>query len=345
MQNILYSPERIPAEFVHPLKFMIFNCFWSWALGEITGNVSQVDRVWTFLPVIYTGYFTFYPLLDSAPAYIKAAGVRPRVLLMFTLQVCWMLRLSYNTYRRGLFSLKDEDYRWAVLRQKIPPWLFKVFNLSFIAITQNILLFLLGIPAAAALRQPLSANALGTSDYVLAVAFLITLGLEFVSDNQQFAYQSFKHATDPVEYKKAQPYIEWPGARLAWTEADRKRGFVTRGLWAWCRHPNFLCEQTIWFLVALFPVLSAPAFTFPPTSLTPLGPIVPAIALSLLFVSSTAFTEAITLSKYPVEYAAYQERVGMFLPFVTGLKGAWLAYTGRKDKVEAMVWGRRGKQE
>ncbi len=64
-----------------------------------------------------------------------------------------MLRLSYNTWRRGLFKLcvfpsalcphpylvmlnfvhsNDEDYRWAILRNKLPTWLFQVVNLTFI---------------------------------------------------------------------------------------------------------------------------------------------------------------------------------------------------------------------
>jgi steroid 5-alpha reductase family enzyme len=43
-----------------------------------------------------------------------------------------MLRLSYNTYRRGLFSLSDEDYRWAILRAKMPRWAFQLMNISFI---------------------------------------------------------------------------------------------------------------------------------------------------------------------------------------------------------------------
>lgn len=64
-----------------------------------------------------------------------------------------MFRLSYNTWRRGLFNLyvlpspgsffprcadfeaihsKDEDYRWVVLRKQIPLWLFQITNLVFI---------------------------------------------------------------------------------------------------------------------------------------------------------------------------------------------------------------------
>jgi steroid 5-alpha reductase family enzyme len=53
-------------------------------------------------------------------------------------QTIWMSRLSYNTYRRGLFSLSDEDYRWAVLRQRMPPWLFQVLNLTFIGVYYSV---------------------------------------------------------------------------------------------------------------------------------------------------------------------------------------------------------------
>jgi hypothetical protein len=60
--------------------------------GEITGNVSQVDRVWTFLPPIYAAFFAFYPLMSFAPDFIKAQGVNPRNVLMFVLQVIWMTR-------------------------------------------------------------------------------------------------------------------------------------------------------------------------------------------------------------------------------------------------------------
>lgn len=65
-------------------------------------------------------------------------------------------RLTYNTWRRGLLNLyvfpklpdkrltaflarisNDEDYRWRVVREKIPPWLFQLFNLTFIGKFQN----------------------------------------------------------------------------------------------------------------------------------------------------------------------------------------------------------------
>jgi len=83
---------------------------------------------------------------------------------------------------------------------------------------------------------------LGLSDYVLAALSLGFIALEFVSDNQQQAYQTWKR-TNAV---KVDPSYAWPGARLAFTEGDRQRGFITRGLWAWSRHPNFISEQSFW---------------------------------------------------------------------------------------------------
>jgi len=43
-----------------------------------------------------------------------------------------------------------------------------------------------------------------------------------------------------------------------------------------------------------------------------LWPLLPGACLSLLFVSSTIYSESITLPKYPKAYKAYQQRVTMF---------------------------------
>lgn len=106
-----------------------------------------------------------------------------------------------------------------------------------VATAQNILLFLLAIPVKMAITQP--HTALSTSDCILGTLGLLTLLLEFISDNQQYSFQTFKHSGQLNKN-------EWFGARILWTKRDADRGFVTRGLWAWSRHPNFLCEQTFW---------------------------------------------------------------------------------------------------
>ena len=73
-----------------------------------------------------------------------------------------------------------------------------------------------------------------------------------------------------------------------------------------------------------------------------LGRLIPCLSLIALFISSTAFTESISLEKYPEGYAAYQKRVAEFIPILTPVWGLLLNLTGgqkEKERVEALVWG------
>ena len=78
------------------------------------------------------------------------------------------------------------------------------------------------------------------------------------------------------------------------------------------------------------------------TTLLPyLGHLLPALALSALFISSTIFTESISSSKYPA-YKAYQKRVAMFGPSMTFIKALKIKFIdGEKEEkeVEKLVWG------
>ena len=249
------------------------------------------------------------------------------------------------------------------------PLVFQLFNLVFIgtaifypsmtkqlnfvscaAFMQNVMLFIFAIPVQmAAIQQP---EALGTSDYVLAALALLDIAMEFMADNQQYSFQTFKHSG--VLAKN-----EWPGARIRWTQADAKRGFVTHGLWAWSRHPNFFCEQTFWVrrfpasypglsqrhpqvIINLFPLLAPESPKLPALpldSVTPLWPLLPTLTVCGLFFSSTRFTESISVSKYPEAYQAYQQRVSMFVPFLTPVWGLLLSMRGKKAEVDKLVFG------
>jgi steroid 5-alpha reductase family enzyme len=157
---------QVPPIWHYPATFCSFATAATYLISLLTGNVSQVDRVWTFLPNIYIAYFALLPLwpiestrmfgvplIPYTPKEVDV-GLRrdyhPRALVMLVLVVriarvlcaymtnyvfsktLWMSRLSYNTWRRGLFNLRDEDYRWAVLRAKVSPFIFQVLNLTFI---------------------------------------------------------------------------------------------------------------------------------------------------------------------------------------------------------------------
>jgi steroid 5-alpha reductase family enzyme len=344
----------------YPLKLCAATTVTTYGLSIITGNVSQVDRIWTFMPTLYTAYWALLPLWPTIDnrgwrllvPYVPGESTQfardfsPRALLMLGIMVLWTLRLSYNTWRRGLFRLNDEDYRWVVLRAKVPTWLFQVINLTFIAVIQNLLLLLIATPALIAAAHP---TPLTTSDGVLAFTALALLAWEFTADNQQFAYHAWKHkATVPYDAR-----AQWLGARLAWTSDDAARGFCTRGLWAWSRHPNFFAEQSIWGVLNLIPLVSlrtsAPEFVLSrdcsfTDALQTLVPLAPSLALCLLFLSSTQFTESISASKYPRGYAAYRSRVAMFVPMLTPVWGALLRLTGGKAQVEELVWGKGARE-
>ena len=90
-------------------------CF---VVGELTHNNSQMDKLWSILPIAYTwiiaikGDFNF------------------RLVIYAVLVTLWGVRLTYNFARKGAYSIKfwtgEEDYRWQVLRQK--PGLDKKFT-------------------------------------------------------------------------------------------------------------------------------------------------------------------------------------------------------------------------
>lgn len=101
-------------------------------------------------------------------------------------------------------------------------------------------------------------------------------------------------------------------------------------------------------MITLFPVLSSPTgplvhpeVTTLSDALQLLAPLAPSLALCALFVSSTIFTESISMSKYPEAYGAYRKRVSMFVPLLTPVWGILLKLTGGKEQVEELVWGQK----
>jgi hypothetical protein len=95
---------NVPPYLDWPAQFCLFLTGATWIASLVTNNVSQVDRLWTFLPTIYTAYYAFLPALPPAqtlwvmPYAPKALGwtvlkdYSPRALLMFGLVFVWMCR-------------------------------------------------------------------------------------------------------------------------------------------------------------------------------------------------------------------------------------------------------------
>jgi steroid 5-alpha reductase family enzyme len=249
-------------------------CF---VVGEATGNVSQVDKLWSIVPVVYAWFLT------------AKAGMDPRMVLMSCVATVWGIRLTYNFSRHGGYSWKfwtgEEDYRWSHVRAN--PALagrarWTVFHLLFICLYQNALLLLIALPILLAVDAP---NPLGFGDWILAAAYLGLVVMETLADQQQRNFQNDKKR------------------RLA-TGEPAVKGFIDSGLWSRSRHPNYFAEQAIWVTFFLFSVVATGRFNW-----TAAG----CVLLMLLFQGSSNFSESLSAQKYR-DYAEYQRRVPRFIP-------------------------------
>jgi steroid 5-alpha reductase family enzyme len=245
-----------------------------WLLSVVTGNYSQVDRLWSLAPPLYVCWFA-----------ASAGFSDPRLNLMALLTVLWGLRLTYNFARKGGYRWADEDYRWPELRRLLGPVCFQALNATFIAPFQNLLLLLVAAPAYVAWQH--RGTALDALDYGAGVAFLVFLAGETVADQQQWRFQSDKHRRKE---------------RGEAVEAE----FLTSGLFRYCRHPNFFCEQAMWWTIYLFSVAASGVRVNWSVS--------GAVLLTLLFQGSTWFTERLTLAKYAA-YGNYQKTTSQLIPW------------------------------
>ena len=270
---------------------LLTDLFWIWGgftaytiiAGELTGNCSQVDRLWSIVPIVYTGYAAYFTGWDT------------RATLMAGLVALWGARLTFNFARRGGYHWLpwkgEEDYRWEVLRQQPPlnqPFVWKLFNIFFICIYQMALIALFTLPIVYAWRP--DAAAVGTWDYVLAIGIVVLVIWEWLADQQQWDYQQEKHRRK-ASNEDLGPYYG--------------KGFTHTGLWRWSRHPNYFAEQSIWVVFYGFSITSTGEWLN--------ASILGAILLIFLFQGSAQFSEGLTAAKYP-EYQDYQAKTPRFLP-------------------------------
>lgn len=264
----------------------VLYCF---LVGEISGNNSQMDKLWSILPEVYLWIIAI------------RSGMNPRVVVMAILATLWGIRLTFNFARKGAYSWKFwegvEDYRWAYLREHTilkNRVLFAFFDFFFISIYQNVLILLTCLPGVAVME---SSVAFGGMDFLAAGLMFAFLLLETVSDEQQWRFQSMK-------YKLLDQ-----GKKLEELPEPYSYGFNTKGIWAFMRHPNYLGEQGVWFSLYLF-TIQAGVNVYGIFNWSMIG----CMMLILLFLGSSTFGENITSGKYPL-YKDYQKKVSKYLPF------------------------------
>ena len=257
--------------------------------GEITGNTSQMDKLWSILPIAYSWIIA------------GKGGMSARLVVIAVLVTLWGIRLTYNFSLKGAYTIKfwsgREDYRWIVLRQNKflkNKFAWAVFNLGFISIYQNALVLAICMPALAGMESRVP---FGIIDILAAIFVFGFLVLETVSDRQQWNFHSVKNK------------MLAQGKKLEDLPAPYNKGFNTKGVWAYSRHPNYFSEQAFWLCLYFFAV-GAGVCHYGIFHWSIIG----CLLLIFLFMGSSAFGESVSKSKYP-EYAFYQKTVSKYVPW------------------------------
>ncbi|MDE0451677.1 MAG: DUF1295 domain-containing protein [Gammaproteobacteria bacterium] len=245
----------------------------TWLFSVISREYSWIDRLWPLCPPVYCLLVAFEADFESA-----------RLNLMTVLVVLWSARLTFNFARKGGFGKGGEDYRWAVVRERLGPAGFQVLNLTFISFGQMLLIWLFTSPIHQAWVW--QDTPLTWTDGVAITLFAVLFIGEAIADEQVWAFQQDKKRRIAAGEEVEQP-------------------FITTGLFGYCRHPNYFCEIAMWWVFYLFAAGASGQWLH----WTGLG----FILLTLLFVGSIRLTEQISLGRYP-SYADYQASTPCVIP-------------------------------
>ncbi|MCH9695282.1 MAG: DUF1295 domain-containing protein [Gammaproteobacteria bacterium] len=193
----------------------------------LCGALAFVINWLAFVPAVLTQTERYYDLVGGityittmSVAVILSGDLDLRAMLVAAMVMLWSLRLASFLFRRILKS--GNDSRFDEIKNR--PLRF------FLAWTLQGLWVLLTAAAALAVITGNTRVPLGAAGIIGTGIWLIGLLVEVVADNQK---SNFKN--DPANNGK----------------------FISSGLWAWSRHPNYFGEIVLWGGIALLalPVL------------------------------------------------------------------------------------------
>jgi steroid 5-alpha reductase family enzyme len=232
-------------------------------------NSSFYDAYWSVAPILIAPFFA-----------LSAGGEAPasRQLLVLTLVAAWGVRLTWN-WARGWHGLSHEDWRYVKLRAQMGSLYWPVSFLG-IHMMPTLLVFagcLALYPALATGDRPL-----GVLDLAATTLTAGAIWLEGTADNQLRRF------------------------RLA---GPAPTDILESGLWARCRHPNYLGEILFWWGLYLFALAADPAYWW-----TGVG----AVSITLLFrFVSLPMIEGRMLERRPT-YARRVDTTPLLIPRLRG---------------------------
>jgi len=229
-------------------------------------NSSMYDPYWSVAPMAIAPALALLPEANAAPL--------GRKIIVTALVLAWGARLTWN-WARGWHGLGHEDFRYVDLRRSTGRlyWLISFVGLHFMPTISVFLGCLSLFPALVTGNRPL-----GPLD---AGAFLVTAGailLEARADAELRAFRSQNPS---------------PGKIL------------DSGVWAYCRHPNYLGEMSFWWGLFLFAIAA---------NSTAIHTLVGPLWITALFVFiSIPLMDKRSLARRPA-YAEHMARIPALLP-------------------------------
>jgi hypothetical protein len=116
--------------FVTGLAFALFLTPIVLVVSEVNRNYSQVDRLWSLLPVIYNCHYALWAHLAGLPT--------QRLNHVMAVTLLWGARLTFNYWRKGGYTVGSEDYRWQIVKKRVGPVGMFVLNVLFISLAQSV---------------------------------------------------------------------------------------------------------------------------------------------------------------------------------------------------------------
>ena len=198
------------------------------ALFAICASISYVLHWIIFIPSFIYQTEHYFDLTGSI-SYLTGIGVAfylnpsvdPRDLIIGAMIVIWAVRLGTFLFMR--VKQDGKDGRFTVMKTQFH-WFLMTWTLG------GLWVFLTMAAGLAAITSNVTAP-IGIISYIGIALWIFGFSIEVIADKQKRIF-------------KKQP--------------NKEKEFITSGLWAWSRHPNYFGEITLWFgltLIAL-PVLS-----------------------------------------------------------------------------------------
>ena len=224
----------------------------------------------------YDAYWSVAPALIALYLLvIGSEGVPLRQLLVCIVLSLWSVRLTAN-WAYGWTGIQHEDWRYENLAN-ISGRLWWLLSLTGVHLFPTLMILMGSIPLYPALSA--GSAPVGWLDGVALAIGLAAVWLEFQADSELHRFRAQRTSREEV---------------------------LDQGVWAWCRHPNYLGEIGFWVSLYLFGI-AAWQGVYPWSWLGPVSMVVLFVGISIPMIERK-------LSEDKPEYEAYRSRVKMLVP-------------------------------